>query len=79
MIPLLLALLLALVFALFSCDLPSPTPTPPVCTDHVDTNGDGVCDTPGCYEGLKPNDGKTPSSPSGAELPTIPVEPDEYE
>ena len=50
LLPLLLALLLALVFTLFSC----VNPTPPSCTSHTDGNGDGVCDTVGCNASVAP-------------------------
>ena len=61
----LICVLLFIVFALSlaSCDKP--------CTEHVDKDGDGVCDTPGCYEGLKSD-----KDPAGTELPWLPVEPD---
>ena len=68
--------MLVLAFSVVACDKP--------CTDHVDADGDGVCDTPGCYEGLKPDgeNGGSGGSGSGSgigdgtETPIIPIKPE---
>ena len=55
--PIVLALLVVLVLSLFACELPDLGITPPEnppCTDHVDSNGDGTCDTEGCGESVAP-------------------------
>ena len=64
-----LLLIFASALLLFACVKP--------CTDHIDEDGDGVCDTPGCYEGLKPgNNGDSPFGDGGVELPPMPIPPD---
>ncbi len=49
-----LALLLTLMLAFSAClALSSCSDTPEDCTEHIDENGDGVCDREGCGESLE--------------------------
>ena len=66
-------LIVLIVIALIACDKP--------CTEHNDADGDGVCDTPGCYEGLKPDGtgnlgGVGGLGGGGAETPKVPLVPE---
>ena len=51
------SLCIGALLVLASCDAPEGPATTP-CTEHVDNDGDGVCDTEGCNEPVEP---KAPS------------------
>lgn len=46
-----LVLMLCTAATMVAC---GDTPTPPACTEHVDSNGDGICDTEGCGASVAP-------------------------
>ena len=53
-----LLVVLSMVFCFVACGTPEePTPETPTCNDHVDANGDGICDTVGCGATVEIDDG----------------------
>ena len=62
-----LLVVLSMVFCFAACG-PEETPTPenPTCTDHVDADGNGICDTPGCGASVKGEYAPTPVAPGMA-------------